>query len=102
MLLKLGVDISRLNKEIRRTLPKVDRAVSRFKDEAVITSTFEGTHSPGSLHYCNDAYDLRLPRALLSHELGELRAEIQRVLGKDYDVVLEKNHFHIEYDPKGE
>ena len=93
MLLKPGVDISRLNREIRRALGKIKRACGEF----VITSTYEGSHSPWSLHYANDAIDIRMTSwngTPISTEI--LRAE----LGKDYDVVQESTHIHIEYDPK--
>lgn len=97
MLTKLGVSIARLNRPCRRTLAKVDRIFSSFAFEAVITSTFEGGHSPSSLHYCNDAYDVRLPGSRIDRIIERIRKE----LGADFDVVLEKDHFHIEYDPKG-
>lgn len=61
-----------------------------------ITSLVDGTHSRGSLHYVGAAADLRLPRRhvpLIARELGKR-------LGRDYDVVLEKTHIHIEYQPK--
>ena len=56
MLLKLGVDISRLEYHCRKALVVVDRYWSLNNcQEAVITSTYEGTHSVGSLHYQNKA-----------------------------------------------
>jgi len=97
MLLKAGVDISRLKREIRRALPKLDRIYRGLGEHLVITSTYEGTHSPGSLHYANDAVDTRLP----AREVKGTMAEIRRELGPDYDVVKEVNHIHIEWDPKG-
>ena len=61
----------------------------------VITSTYEGSHSEGSLHYANLAVDIRKNKAkVLSYK------EIKQALGKDYDVILEGDHIHIEYDPK--
>ena len=96
MLIKAGVDISRLNREIRRALPKIARVLYRYDTELVITSTYEGTHSEGSIHYINDAVDCRGP------EMGaqECVTDIKLRLGKDYDVVYEKDHIHIEWDPK--
>ena len=96
MLIKFGVDISRLNREIRRMLPAIDNLYQRQTGrEAVVTSTYEGDHGLNSLHYCNDAIDLRLPRKKLSAVVDELEMQI----GKDFDVVEETNHIHIEYDP---
>lgn len=96
MLLKLGVSISLLRPPIRKKLFLIERIHSIFfTDEMVITSTFEGTHSSGSLHYAHFAIDLRLPGVAF-----EFANRLRKELGKDYDVVLESNHIHIEYDPK--
>lgn len=97
MLIKAGVDISRLDRITRRSLTVVE---SIFNDEVcffAITSTYEGNHSAGSLHYANQAYDIAIP-AINAHRIFR---RIQKALGKDYDVVKEKDHIHIEYDPKG-
>jgi len=96
MLIKAGVDISRLNREIRRALGKVDAIYAKYASELVITSTYEGTHSAGSLHYANDAFDCRYPKT----NKGQCLSEIREVLGSDFDVVGETHHIHIEYDPK--
>ena len=97
MLIKAGVDISRLRPEIRRKLKKIAQTVSACDgQELVITSTYEGNHSESSLHYVNLAIDIRRDQAM-SYSFKELK----RTLGADYDVVQEANHIHIEYDPKG-
>jgi hypothetical protein len=96
MLIKAGVDISRLKRPIRRILGRLAVICWEIeKQELVITSTYEGNHSEGSLHYCNEAVDIRIwksPR--------KVRAAIKQRLGNDYDVIFEGNHIHIEYDPK--
>jgi hypothetical protein len=97
MLIKLGVDISRLERPIRRALNVIDEVLREHGEEAVITSTYEGDHSPGSLHYANLAVDIRLPK---NNPTGVALA-IQQKLGEDYDVIVEMTHIHIEYDPKG-
>ena len=98
MLLKPGVDISRLARPIRRVLCPLDSLFDKYKEELVITSTYGGNHLPCSLHYANLAIDIRLPKK----NLKEIVTEIKDILGKDYDVVLERDHIHIEYDPKGD
>ena len=74
MLLKAGVDISRLNREIRRALQIVNTVYINYIEELVVTSTYEGNHSPRSLHYGNDAFDARKPvkkmRDLVKSEIG--------------------------------
>ena len=96
MLIKAGVDISRLRPEIRKKLNEIARRVwSVEKAELVITSTYEGNHSEGSLHYANLAVDIR------REKYGSImRDELRDKLGIDYDVCLEASHIHIEYDPK--
>ena len=96
MLIKAGVDISRLKRPIRRILREVAVIVWEIeRQELVITSTYEGNHSEGSLHYCDEAVDIRSWQ-----KARKVRDEIKRRLGKDYDVIYESDHIHIEYDPK--
>jgi len=96
MLIKAGVDISRLRPEIRKKLSAIEQIIlSRDNEEMVITSTYEGDHGAGSLHYGNLAVDIRQRKAM-SYALKDIKAW----LGKDYDVVEKKDHIHIEYDPK--
>jgi hypothetical protein len=105
MLLKLGVGISRLEYHCRKVLGIVEVywAMNNCQ-EGVITSTYEGTHSVGSLHYQNRAFDMRLPVRLLESEvisdLDDFVVGLRKKLGKDFDVVKESTHIHIEYDPK--
>jgi len=96
MLLKMGVSVRRLRRRIRRALPAVEGIFREFGYEAVLTSTDEGNHSPGSLHYAGLAVDVRLPP---DNEMA-IVAKLKVKLGHDYDVVHESNHIHIEYDPK--
>jgi len=96
MLIKAGVDISRLRPEIRKKLNEIARLVwSIEKEELTITSTYEGSHSESSLHYANLAVDIRGYKNNV-----DVRRELRDKLGMDYDVVLESDHIHIEYDPK--
>jgi len=97
MLLKTGVDITRLKRQIRRALNTIDRVFREEADEElIITSTYEGNHSPSSLHYANLAIDARLPAKNPQALVRRLRVE----LGDNYDVVLEHTHIHVEHDPK--
>jgi len=97
MLLKAGVDISRLNRDIRRALQILETTYQEIAgDEPVITSTYEGTHMPSSLHYANDAIDVRLPWEKIQEVVEDLKLR----LGKDYDIILRPTHIHIEWDPK--
>lgn len=96
MLLKAGVDISKLNPQIRLALSTIDRIYSAKGRELVITSTNDGVHIASSLHYHNDAIDIRYIPGIVS----DLTKGLKHQLGKDFDVVEEADHLHIEYDPK--
>jgi len=96
MLIKAGVDISRLNREIRRALRIISDFFDYHDQEAVVTSTYEGDHSAGSLHYADDAVDIRNPKPRIIDIIGELREK----LGSGFDIVKESDHIHVEYDPK--
>jgi len=96
MLIKAWVDISRLIPEIRKKLMIISRIVDAIElTELVITSTYEGNHSPGSKHYANLAVDIRI-----GEKAKSVKTEIARELGQDYFVYLAKHCIHIGYDPK--
>ena len=92
MLIKPGVDISRLDRQLRRLLNKIQRNYPDF----VITSTYEGTHSPSSLHYANQAVDLRLVYPIKWAEIDP--NNLKTLAGRKFDVLREATHFHIEYE----
>ncbi len=94
MLVKLGVDISRLKRGMRRALNVIDRLYIENGQEAVLTSTYEGSHSPSSLHYANLAIDIRLPHKGLPAMVEALKDS----LGTKFDIIPESNHIHIEYE----
>jgi hypothetical protein len=63
----------------------------------MITSGTDGVHKVGSFHYTGEALDFRLlPTAPL--RLGFVTG-MQRHLGPAYQVIVETNHVHVEYDP---
>ncbi len=96
MLIKAGVDISRLLPPIRKKLNEIEDILKYFDNEMIITSTFEGCHCAGSLHYAHLAIDIRLP----DNNRENVVNDIKLCTGSDYDVCVECDHLHIEYDPK--
>ncbi|MBW2091016.1 MAG: hypothetical protein JRI34_02680 [Deltaproteobacteria bacterium] len=96
MLIKAGVDISRLNRETRRSLPWAEHIYAQYNERFVITSTYEGNHGAGSLHYSDDAYDLERP----AMNGKRIYLAIKDTFPESFDIVLEDDHIHIEYDPK--
>jgi len=89
-----GVDLSRLHPAMWYAIKCVTMAWEG--EEPVITSTWEGTHAPWSYHYRFRALDFRYPVTDREKKIKKLK----ELLGKDYDVVEEWDHIHIEYDPK--
>lgn len=67
--------------------------------ECVITSAVDGVHSKGSRHYAGSAVDFRT-RDLKSERRPMFAACVSDALGDDYDVILERSHLHVEYDPQ--
>jgi len=96
MLIKAGVDISRLKREIRRALQTTFDLLDEQLFSFIVTSTYEGDHGAGSLHYGNDAFDFRLTFS----EPGSFVRELKKRLRPGFDIVVEEDHIHIEYDPK--
>lgn len=94
MLIEAGVDVGDLKREIRRALGKVERKFHQI----VVSSTYEGDHGGGSLHYCNDAFDI-WPMSFPDNKMISVK-ELKNILGFDFDIVDEGNHIHIEFDPK--
>lgn len=71
--------------------------VLAFEDDDIhITSLTEGIHKAGSRHYSGNAIDVLPPL----HDKERKLAKLIATVGKNYDIVNEVNHWHIEYDPK--
>ncbi len=100
--MKKGVNLINLSTEMRNALPKICKACTWIngKDYIVtITSGNDGKHMIKSKHYENQAIDIRINDMEINRHVGTT-LRIRKELGKNYDVILEKTHIHIEYDPK--
>jgi hypothetical protein len=71
---------------------------NRNSYQLVITSGIDSVHMAGSLHYTGRAEDYRT-RDIHPADLSRMVAEIRSALGSDYDVIIEPDHLHVEYDP---
>lgn len=65
----------------------------------VITSGSDGKHGPNSLHYSGKALDLRT-NSLRPEQVHPVFVALKTALGGQFDVVLEEDHIHVEFDPK--
>lgn len=69
-----------------------------YASELVITSAHDGKHMDGSLHYVGRAIDVRT-WACKGHE-NDVIAKVKAKVGPGYDIVVEADHIHCEWDPK--
>ena len=105
--LKIGVTITvnAQNDRIMRVAEVAYGEVMGPDFSVVVTSGNDGQHMEKSLHFKNLALDFRTGHnwdaPLMSEdEARELCEELKARLGMGFDVVLEKDHVHCEYDPK--
>jgi hypothetical protein len=99
LLLKPGVRVAGLRPEILLAVVAAERVCAEMGVDCVVTACVDGVHQAGSLHYCGLAVDLRI-RDFRPGDADKAVARIKQCLGADYDVVLEKDHLHLEYQPK--
>ena len=78
--------------------PHIERVYNDIGAPCVCTSGLDGVHSEGSLHYQGRAWDFRTRDV---KDVAGLVAKLKQALDPMYyDLELEKDHIHIEYDPK--
>ena len=98
MILKPGVRLQGIRPEVVVALIAAQEIWKSLGVELVVTSCIDGTHSRGSMHYSGSAVDLR--SANLGTNAVSATQRLQTALGNDYDVLLETDHIHVEYQPK--
>jgi hypothetical protein len=102
---KAGVELN--DKHFRKNVIRIIEvacatAPSLIDNSVVITSANDGVHMKGSKHGTNEAFDIRISNIAIKDNGKIARrwaADMQVMLGSDYDVILEKDHIHAEYDP---
>jgi len=99
MTFKKGVVVKGVKPETVRAMLTAEVIYASYGYSLVVTSCLEGKHKEGSLHYSGYAVDLRT-MSIPPDKLKEMKGALMIALGVEYDVVLEKDHFHIEYDPR--
>lgn len=105
--IKEGVRIQGLRPEMMLGIYICDQVFALSNYDCTITSCAEEStvHGFASLHYSGCAVDLRTKH--LAKDADEIikRAKsivrsLKAALGASFDVVLEKDHIHVEYQPK--
>jgi hypothetical protein len=91
-----GCDMSKLRHKARVGLWYLEALFLSECRSVVVTHTFDGQHKEGSLHFKNRAVDILPP----GRENALLLKQAKQNMGKDYDVIDEGDHWHMEYDPK--
>ena len=97
--------------ETKDAIEKIDLIYKSHGQELVVTSGTEGhpgdgVHKHDSLHYSGYAFDCRIwyfktgTTAENNQKVNAVAKAIREELGKDYDVLVEEDHIHVEYDPK--
>tara|TARA_R110000850_G_scaffold44057_2_gene112554 strand:- start:3402 stop:3872 length:471 start_codon:yes stop_codon:yes gene_type:complete len=106
MRLKKGASLEGVTDITRKAIEQVNDVYANSTIMLWVTSGTEGfdgdgVHGAGSKHYTGEAFDCRtrnIPGGLPGQT--QIYSTIKRVLGSDFDVILEKDHIHVEYDPK--
>lgn len=98
-MIKAGVNVTGIKPEIVLAVIMAQAIYARHGAGLVITSALDGKHSRGSLHYSGNAIDLRT-RHVSRDDAETIADELRAALGAQYDVVLEKDHIHVEFQPK--
>ena len=65
----------------------------------VMTCGTDSKHSKNSLHYCGLAFDIRI-NGIPGYKIEKIVHDLTESLGDEFDVVLERNHIHVEYQPE--
>lgn len=99
MKLKETVKVQGITPEMIVGTMVANAAYKAFGYDPVWTSAVDSKHSLKSKHNSGNAVDYRVKH--VPREKWELiEQRIKERLTRDYDVVLESDHIHIEYDPE--
>lgn len=95
---KEGVVVGNIKLPLLDGLLRAALVFWRWGYQLVVTSLSDGTHMSNSLHYRGYAADLR-SHDVRAVDVAGLMSALNRELGKEYQLIHEVDHFHLEYDP---
>ena len=96
-MIKNGVDLRGLTPQMAIAYTIATKCYGQY--DCVITSANDSKHGPNSLHYKDQALDLRT-RHMNEQELQAVFHKLKKTLGSQFDVMLESDHLHLEWQPK--
>lgn len=81
-------------------LSRIEQIYNKFGYSLVVTSTDDGHHKVGSLHYHGLAADIRSRELSDADRDSIVHAISTRLtdLDPNYQVIVESTHIHVEYD----
>ena len=100
MELKAGVNPIGLRAEALLAIHVVDQVYREFGHELVVTSINDGKHGDNSYHYRGLAFDCRTRYFSSPQMADDVAFAVRRKLGRLYDVVVESDHIHVEFDER--
>ena len=109
MYFKKGVSLKDIQPQTYIAICVAERQYHKYGYNLIVTSVNDGKHKKGSLHYKGLAVDIRIKNIMSDigakpiaaiEKLTDILKNILCHLGYDVILELEKNHIHIEYDPK--
>jgi hypothetical protein len=95
---KSGVKLNGIQPEMVAALPVIASCYHHMGYDCIFTSVCDGVHSTRSLHYAGLAVDCRT-RHMTAGTVPDVAKLISERLGSDFDVVIESDHVHVEFDP---
>lgn len=98
--IKPGARVQGLTGEIRLGLSVAEGVYAEANTLCVVTCGVDGKHMAASKHYSGNAVDLRINNLPATSPPQAIVNKIKERISPDYDVVLEGDHIHLEYDPK--
>jgi len=98
MKIKHGVRINGVSPEIAVAMQISDDVFKELGYKGMtVTSICDGKHMEGSKHYTGEAFDVRT-RIFNDGQISSIAAALRNALGKEFDVVIEMSHIHVEID----
>jgi len=95
-----SIDTKNLQPQLVLALMMAQEVYNGHGVDLVITSLNDAAHSRTSLHYSGNAVDLRTHNLPDGVDPNGVAAEIRQKLNKDFDVIFEGDHIHLEHQPK--